>query len=454
MSDPRDRARTLIARAEASCEEIRGSYQDERLEHAEASIERALRLGHVVTAWNTMFALPVGEELTSAALQLAREHPATLAAELRLCRPFNARSLLPRPRTLEDFRAYATCARSTRTPWVAGLYLQRCFETLRHQEPYIIEIGAPPPVPIDEASDALIDALGALGFDVGLRVGLDLIASGLTGTMMVERFGVHFEAVYSAGSRLVARHKDGIDLLCGRFGIAIPNEPPLEVLITSAGCRDEHVARKLRALFLDDLARRFEEDHPRIFDTGATPRGQLLVKSVVYAAMHDLMDGAVWWTRTWNHHMRTFTSWPSKRSVDDHERLLLLAATALAACRGLASQNRDAAVRGLMLVIDRVALHLRDLMLGVGVHEVATRAYVQLIVQGLAFAESVGEIAHVVAIAKAAFVDSLRTSELAGDAVRAAKEAGYEEILGALVSAHRELVSHEAALRSRDPWPC
>jgi hypothetical protein len=50
-SESRESVRVFIAEAEASCNEIRYSFRDERLERAVASIDGALRFGHVVTAW-------------------------------------------------------------------------------------------------------------------------------------------------------------------------------------------------------------------------------------------------------------------------------------------------------------------------------------------------------------------------------------------------------------------
>ncbi len=92
-------------------------------------------------------------------------------------------------------------------------------------------------------------------------------------------------------------------------------------------------------------------------------------------------------------------------------------------------------------------------MLAVSPSAVATRVYIQLMVQGFAFADGIEVVDSWVATAKSAFVASFRTSDAVADAITAAKNAGYEAIKPSLEAAYREIVAHEAALASHEAWP-
>jgi hypothetical protein len=444
---PHERARRLVADAEAQFAAINDQLGDRGLGPTAARLLYSLRRGRVVTGWSGASYFPEIDGLVVRVRELAQENPALIAGEIRGCDPLVARWLIGRPTTLEDFRILARCTSSARAPWVAGLLLDACLRPLLLRHPNVVEVGGPAPVSREDVADLILDAIQRLAFDAGLQVGLDLVASGFQGARLLELCcGERFDEVYLTACRLVARHPNGAERLQQRLCDYTPNEPPLALSIVSSYI-DDTTADRLRRAFLDQMSRFFEDNERlAIFHAGATPLGRLLAKALVHAVMKDLSSGSGWWSSRWARHASTFESWPDRRSPRDHDRLLTLFATAMAACRAMAFEDRTRAIEVLGHVLDNAAAHVRDLLLGVEKRDVSTRVSVQLIVHGLAFGSELENPPTELAPTTADFVECLRTSELARDALAAADAVGYDAIRPGLERARASLVTYENAL--------
>ena len=433
--------------AEAMFAAIMQRIGDREIKQLSVNLQDAFSLGRLVTGWRGASSLPLSDSLVAEFRDLLEAHPAAAASELRRCEPLLARALVPDPRTVEEVCALARGIEVARASWVAGLLLSTCLHALVLHSPDRVSIGLPV-IDRDQACAALLQALLRSNFDVGLALGLDIVATDLLGASLLERScGDRFESMFLQACRLVARHPAGPRRLRERLLGRRRTRPPMGLVYVGVRC-SAPVARELRNAFLEEFAASLDDEERSSFLEGAHDRpGQLLVSAAVYAVAESFAEESNWWwEERWNRYSRTFTAWPRPRSARDRTRLLTLAALGMAACHTRAGDNRREAEQALVGVLDRAAEVVGDLILAADPATFGTHVCAQLVGRGLQFAATVPGLADRVSSLRSDFVRSLRTSALVDSARRIALTLGDQALIADLDAASPGIRDFEIAM--------